>query len=374
MKVVVIIPTYNEKENIGPLIEDVERVFKQIKGHHMHILIVDDNSPDGTANVVKQKQKKFKNLHLITGKKEGLGKAYLRGMKHASEKLKAEVMFEMDADFQHNPNLIPAFIKKIDQGYDLVIGSRYIPGGSIPNGWGAHRKIFSVFGNLIVRTMLFNFSHHDWTTGYRALRTPLYNKVSSELGAFKGYTFQVSFLHKAFLKGAKVAEVPMQFLERTKGESKIGSAEYIFNLIKYLIISDLTNPPRFLRFLVVGTTGFLIQTAIFTLAWKSFHFAPGLATAIGAEFAIISNFILNNFWTFSDRRLKLSFQIILPKFISFNILSLGSVFIQWLTVTSFTNFINDSDIITWVAYITGIFLGLIWNYTVYNKIIWKKKK
>src|SRR3989339_1470457 len=101
MKTVVIIPTYNEKENIGPLIEKLQEVFKKIKGYFMSILVVDDNSPDGTAEVVKSKMNKFKNIRLITGKKEGLGAAYVRGFKYAMEEMSAGVIFEMDADFQH---------------------------------------------------------------------------------------------------------------------------------------------------------------------------------------------------------------------------------------------------------------------------------
>lgn len=372
MKVVVIVPTYNEKDNIGRLIDELEQVFKKVKKHQMHVLVVDDNSPDGTADVVKTSQKKFKNVHLITGKKEGLGKAYFRGMNYASQKLGAEVMFEMDADFQHDPALIPSFLTQIDQGYDLVIGSRYIKGGSIPKNWGPHRKLFSVFGNFIVRLMLFNFSHHDWTTGYRAIRTPLFQKLADQMAEFKGYTFQVSFLHKAFLADAKVTEVPMHFKDRIYGKSKIGS-EYIINLLGYLIKTDITNPPRFLRFLVVGTTGFLIQTIIFTFLWKSFGVDPAASTIIGAEFAIISNFILNNFWTFSDRKLELVPKVLISKFISFNVLSFGSPIIQWLTIKGANTFIGVSDMITWTAYITGIFLGLIWNYAMYSLVIWKKK-
>jgi len=129
MKVVIIIPTYNEKENIGLLITALHEASQQFSQHTSHLLVVDDNSPDGTAAEVKAKQKKYKNLHLITGKKEGLGKAYLRGMDYASDKLGAEVMFEMDADFSHDPKLIPKFLEKIDQGYDLVVGSRYTSGG-----------------------------------------------------------------------------------------------------------------------------------------------------------------------------------------------------------------------------------------------------
>ena len=111
MKVTIIVPTYNEKENIGPLIDELEKVFAKIKNHQLSILVVDDNSPDKTAEVVKNYQKKFKNLYLITGRKEGLGQAYLRGMDYASKQLGAEVMFEMDADFSHDPKIIPLFLK-----------------------------------------------------------------------------------------------------------------------------------------------------------------------------------------------------------------------------------------------------------------------
>lgn len=374
MKVTVIIPTYNEKDNIVKLIDEIERVFQSIHNHQMSILVVDDNSPDGTGELVKKAQQKYKNLHLISGTKEGLGRAYLRGMKYASEKLGAEVMFEHDADFQHDPKLIPVFLKKIDQGFDLVIGSRYTKGGSIPGNWGFHRKVYSVLGNLIVQVMLFNFGQKDWTTGYRAIRTPLYKQIRGELEEFKGYTFQVSFLHKAYLKNAKIIEVPIKFIDRVHGESKIGSGEYIFNLLKYLIVSDITNPPSFLRFLVVGTLGFIIQTVIFTYFWKTVGLSPNMATVIGAEFAIISNFILNNFWTFKERRLETDLSVIIPKFVSFNALSFGSPIIQWITITAATTLISNSDLFTWGSYITGIFLGLIWNYTMYSKVIWKKKK
>src|SRR3989304_7008054 len=112
MKVVVINPTYNERENIGPLIEEEQKVFKTISGHEMHILVVDDSSPDETHKVVEEKMKKFKNLHLIIGGKQGLGAAYIRGMDHAVHHLGADVIFEMDADFSHDPKKIPEFLEK----------------------------------------------------------------------------------------------------------------------------------------------------------------------------------------------------------------------------------------------------------------------
>jgi dolichol-phosphate mannosyltransferase len=369
MKVTIIIPTYNELENIEKLIKTVFPITNKIKNHDIHLLIVDDNSPDGTLNVVKKLEAKYPKLHHITGQKEGLGKAYLRGMKYASEKLKAEVMFEMDADFSHDPKRIPEFLKKIDAGNDLVVGSRYIDGGSIPDNWGFHRKIFSVLGNLIVRGMLLNFKHHDWTTGYRAIRTPLYLKIRHELEDFKGYTFQVSFLHKALLSGAKVVETPINFVDRRYGKSKIGS-EYIINLLGYLITTNIKNPPRVFRFLVVGTLGFIINS-IGLAVFQRFGLKASVASAIGAEIAIVSNFIWNNLWTFSDQKIT-SVKQLPKKFALFNLSSFGSVVIQFVTIEGCTRILGNTQIIVWSSYILGVFFGLIWNYTMYNLLIWKK--
>src|SRR5690606_40504247 len=187
--------------------------------------------------------------------------------------------------FSHDPKRIPAFLKEVDKGADVVIGSRYIPGGSIPDNWGFHRKLFSVVGNLIVRAMLLNFKHKDWTTGYRAIRTPIYKKVRKELDGFKGYTFQVSFLHKTFQHDAHVVEVPIKFVDRVYGKSKIGS-EYVINLMQYLITTNIKNPPRQLRFLVVGTIGFLVQSIVFGIGKR--YLLPELANGIGAVMAITS--------------------------------------------------------------------------------------
>src|SRR3989344_3270888 len=261
-KATVIIPTYNEKGNIEKLVEILENdIFPQIKNYEMTILVVDDNSPDGTADVVKNLMKKWKNIRLNSGEKEGLGAAYVRGMDYAIEEMGADVFFEMDADLSHDPKKIPEFLEKIDEGFDVVIGARYIKGGSIPKNWGIHRKLFSIFGNLIVRVVLMRFWHHDWTTGYRAIRKEVFVKLKPGLHEFKGYTFQVSFLHKAIAKGFKVCEVPFHFVDRTLGKSKNAPGEYIFDLLKYIFTAraiELVHSP-FLKYAITGFIGFLIN-------------------------------------------------------------------------------------------------------------------
>ena len=155
-KVVVIIPTYNEKENIGRMIDVLEEdIFPKIKNNQMEILVVDDKSPDGTAEIVREKMKKFKNIILDLGNKQGLGAAYKRGMKYAMEKMKADAVIEFDADFQHDPKYIIDLVQKFDEGYDYVIGSRFVKGGSYPKQWDFYRKFLTKYGGLFSRIVLF---------------------------------------------------------------------------------------------------------------------------------------------------------------------------------------------------------------------------
>src|SRR3989344_6677638 len=151
MKLVVILPTYNEGENIITLLDALHEVLVGRNDYTISYLVVDDNSPDGTKELVTEYQKKHKDVFLVTGKKEGLGKAMVRGMTYAVTHLKADYLLQMDADLSHDPMVIPQFFRAIGSGADFVIGSRYIPGGSIPENWGIHRKIFSIVGNAIVR-------------------------------------------------------------------------------------------------------------------------------------------------------------------------------------------------------------------------------
>jgi len=371
MKIVITIPTYNEVENIERLIEALESACQKLSHHEIMLLIVDDNSPDGTGKLVEKLQQKLKNITLLTGEKQGLGKAYLRGMDYATNKLKAEVVIEIDADFQHDPYAISKFIDKIDEGYDFVIGSRYIQGGSIPNNWSLFRKFLSRIGNLLVRFGLLTFSVHDWTSGYRAVKTWVYRNTREQLIGFNGYTFQVAFLHNALLSKAKVVEIPIQFGERKYGKSKIGS-EYVRNLIIYLAKTRIreTMTPRFLKFLVVGTIGFCINTLVLELLVRV-GIRPSIAGATGAELAIISNFTLNNIWTFREQKIT-SIRQIPGKFIIFNLASFGSVVIQATSIEIGTRLFGMTTYR--LFYVLGVGIGLLWNYFMYNRVVWQTHK
>nr|WP_305907133.1 polyprenol monophosphomannose synthase [Methylomarinum sp. Ch1-1]MDP4519859.1 polyprenol monophosphomannose synthase [Methylomarinum sp. Ch1-1] len=176
MKTVIIIPTWNEQKNISRLIEELQQQFLNI-AHDMHILVVDDNSPDGTAETVKQLQSMYPNIHLLRGRKQGLGAAYVRGMTHALNVLKADVVFEMDADFSHKPSDVPRLHQALDEGADFVIGSRYVEGGSIPDEWGWHRRMNSRYGNIVARYLAGLYQVRDCTAGFRAIRSTLLKKL-----------------------------------------------------------------------------------------------------------------------------------------------------------------------------------------------------
>lgn len=372
MRVVIILPTYNEKGNIERLIPILENeIFPKIKNHVMNILVVDDNSPDGTADEVKKLMTKWKNIKLNMGEKQGLGAAYIRGMDYAVREMEADIMFEMDADFFHDPKKIPEFLKKIDEGYDMVIGTRYGSGGSIPPNWGLHRKIFSIFGNLLVRTILMRFWIHDWTGGFRALRKEVFFKKKNELKLFKGYTFQVAFLHKAVRDGYRIAEVPFSARDRTLGRSKIAPLEYITNLFKYVIkarLFELIYSP-FLKYAITGFVGYVINAVTLEVLFRN-GLHPAIAGAIGAELSIIWNFTMNNFWSFSQYRITSPLEVVL-KFPQFNLVALGSVVIISTVLAIGTHFFGNSSRQIFLIIALGLFV-IPYSYTMYNIFIWKR--
>lgn len=235
MKVVIVIPTYNEKDNIGSLIHRVNSALQAVRGWTWEILVVDDSSPDGTAEVVKERAERNRRIHLIEGRpKTGLGAAYLAGMEVAFENLSADVVLTMDADLSHDPKYLPQFLAKLAQGADFVIGSRYIPGGSIAAGWAPHRKFLSVFGNKVTSLLLETSAISDWTSGYRAIKKSIYKKVIGKISSFRGYTFNISFAYFAVLTGARVDEVAIRFIDRREGQSKLGF-EYLFRTPIFLL-------------------------------------------------------------------------------------------------------------------------------------------
>jgi dolichol-phosphate mannosyltransferase len=214
----VIIPTYNEKENI----EKIIRKVMSLDGH-FHILIVDDGSPDGTADIVRSLQQEFtEQLHMVgrTGKL-GLGTAYIFGFKWALEK-GYEFIFEMDADFSHNPDdLLRLYDACAHQGADLAVGSRYVSGGKLVN-WPLNRKLISKGGALYTKLITW-MPVNDPTAGFICYRKAVLQKIPLDNVQFVGYAFQVEMKYRAWKLGFKIKEVPITFIDRTEGTSKMSS-------------------------------------------------------------------------------------------------------------------------------------------------------
>jgi dolichol-phosphate mannosyltransferase len=384
-KAVIIIPTYNEAGTIEKTLWAIDEVIPNINNWEMEVLIVDDSSPDGTGKVVTEVGKKIPYVHLFTNaKKAGLGGAYLKGMAQAFGKMGADVIFEFDADLSHDPKKLPELLAKIDEGYDLVLGSRYVRGGSIPQDWGIHRKFLSVVGNVMIAAILTDFSIHDWTAGYRAITKKVYESVKDEMtgDSFAGYTFQIGFLHKTRRKGFRVAEVPIKFVDREVGESKLGM-EYIKNTLLYITkvrINELIHH-RLFKFIVVGGIGAVLQLSSLQLFRRFFPYQ--ISYFLSVELAVLSNFIFSNIWTFADKAIGAA-QIPF-KFLQFNLTSFGSILIQQVLAFITENYIGLFALFTLpiismevdtglVSAVVGILLGMFWNFFAYSRIIWRKKK
>ena len=381
MNIVVILPTYNEKVNIEKMIPLLEgEIFTKIKNHKMSLLVVDDNSPDGTSDQVKSFMEQWKNIELLEGPKKGLGAAYVKGMHYAIDEMEAEAVMEFDADFQHDPQDIPRLIAAMDNGAGHVIGSRYVPGGAIPKEWGIHRKIISRFGGMFAQLMLWRFDVHDMTSGYKLTKTSFLKNIDLDHLYSKYYAYKLHILHDLLKQGVKVTEVPIIFYERKDGSSKITRKD-LFDSFWVVIRLRLHDSARFIKFLIVGGTGFIVQLLMIDLFIRlgSEQF---VASMVGGEAAILSNFLLNNMWTFNDTKSIKEQGGFFQRLVKFNVASLGSIGLQGVVtylavaqlgenVRLFGYSIHTAKII---LVPTIILLVVPLNYLIYNKIIWKTQK
>ena len=235
---IVIIPTYNEKENIEKIIRAVFALEKCF-----HILVIDDGSPDGTAAIVRRliDEEFADRLFMLERKgKLGLGTAYITGFKWALER-DYEYVFEMDADFSHDPADLPRLYAAChDEGYDVAIGSRYVSGVNVVN-WPIGRVLMSYFASKYVRFVT-GFTVHDTTAGFKCYRRQVLQTIPLDEVRFKGYGFQIEMKYRAYKKGLKIKEIPIVFTDRTQGESKMNGGiikEAIFGVINLKIKSIL---------------------------------------------------------------------------------------------------------------------------------------
>lgn len=235
-KSIVIIPTYNEKENISLIMDSVFSLYQDV-----HVLIVDDNSPDGTALIVEDYQKRFSNRLFLEKRagKQGLGTAYIHGFKWALMR-EYDYVFEMDADFSHNPADLHKLYSACELGADLAIGSRYVKGVNVVN-WPMSRILLSYGASRYVRWIT-RMQIHDTTAGFVCYKASLLRRFNLNKIKFVGYAFQIEMKFKAWLLKAKIVEVPVIFTDRSRGNSKMSGgiiSEAVFGVLKMKISSLL---------------------------------------------------------------------------------------------------------------------------------------
>ncbi len=346
MDLSIVIPTYNEKENIPILLKRINLILKKNK-IDAEIIVVDDNSPDGTGDLLENLKKNYKNLKVIhREKKLGLCSGVLDGF----SKSDGNVLAVMDADLSHPPEKIPEMFSLIKNNEaDFVIGSRYTKGGNI-EGWGTFRKIQSK--GAILLTRLFTPIKDTMTGFFMIKKDCLENKTFNP----KGLHILMELIIKANYK--KVKEIPITFINRKKGKSKSGIKEigdFISNLISYLPYRrSLIN--QFLKFSFVGLIGTLINLLVLFYLTEKYQVYYLFSATIAFFIALSSNFFLNKTWTFKE---KFNHQLIIKykRYLTVNLLSLGVNLIFLFILTSLLN------IHYLISQIISIALALSINFT-----------
>ena len=234
MKLAIVIPTYNEAETIPSLISELFEKIKQLV-EKLDILIIDDSSPDGTADIVRELGTKYEKITVIQRpKKMGLGAAYKEGFRYVLEKLDSELVLQMDADHSHQPSEIPNMLEKI-KNFDFLVASRHVEGSDVI-GWGIGRKATHSIAGAIARICA-KIEIKDSTSGFRMFKKKTLEKVNFNKIRSDGFAFQIEVLHQLKQLGMKGLEVPTVFVNRTEGSSKMGSSEmmqFITMCISYI--------------------------------------------------------------------------------------------------------------------------------------------
>jgi dolichol-phosphate mannosyltransferase len=345
MKLSLVIPTYNEKENVQKLIKEIQKEFKEneIEGE---IIIVDDNSPDGTGKILENLRKKQKNLKIIHRKgKLGLSSAVLEGWKIA----KGNILGVMDADLSHPPEKIKELFETIEaKKADFTIGSRYIKGGKI-EGWNLKRKLMSKTATILSRIYT---RVKDPMSGFFMIKKEVIKNVDLNPKGFK-------ILLEVIIKGKyqKIKEIPITFINRTEGKSKAGTKEifyYLQNLAGYLRYKNKTLK-EFIKFGIVGGIGAIINIFILYLLTEKAEVYYIVSAIISFIIAMSINFILNKIWTFREE-MKLRLK---EKYIKFSIVSVLALSVNLIFLYLFTELFKIYYII---SQILAIGVALIINF------------
>ena len=353
-----VVPTYCESQNIAIL---VEKVHQSLSSYSYELVVVDDNSPDGTSEIANSLSQQYP-VRVITRRNErGLASAVVEGFKQA----RGDILGVIDADLQHPPEVIPELLETVMSGADVVIASRYVEGGG-SEGWSASRKIISKGSKLLAQVLLpAARGIKDPLSGFFLLRKEVIDGV--ELSP-TGYKILLEVLVKG--KATEVAEVPYIFKVRERGTSNLTSGEGIRYLKHLTRLTGLqAGAMRFLKFSLVGLSGVLVNEGLLWLLTENLGLYYLLSAAIAVETAIITNFILNDIWTFRDRRTP-GTRSLLGRGLKFNLVSLGGLGINIAILWTVTEVVGISYLISNLIGIAG---ATLWNYTINTLWTWRAK-
>lgn len=391
-KVVIVTPTYNEKASIEKVVELILEQNKKMPNFDIHVLIADSHSPDGTGEIAKKLVKKNDHVHFLDVVERGLGLAIVKGYEYALKNLKADVLMQIDADLQHDPNDIPKFLQKIDEGYEYIQGSRFIKGGK--NDISLIRQLFTFGSSVVMRLSTGIWQISDFTPSFKAYTKDLYLRMNWEAVPWHGTTFliQPAAVVEAKRAEAKMIEVPIKFSERGADRSKNEIANYIIDIlgygmevrlsmwgIKFPVLFWARRSKTFLKFGTVGFIGTVVDFIFYNIFISAFGIMPATAKAFSTEIAILNNFSLNNLWTFKKRKTSTN---IWQKLVIFNIVSFGGLAIGVLIVKFLHILYGDG---VWqfgflkLQYYNLYFFATIppvmtWNFFMNHFFTWKREE
>ena len=355
----IVVPTFNEKDNVEKLITSVEQVLPNVK---WEIIFIDDDSPDGTADFVRglAQSRPYVRCHQRIGRR-GLSRAVIEGILSSS----APVIVVMDADLQHDETILPTMLSQIRNNHtDIVIGSRYCAGGSI-GMWNSQRAAMSRFATILSRTIV-TPKLTDPMSGFFMIRRETFHRIVRRLSG-EGYKILLDLIASA-PEPLRLVEVPYTFRERTAGESKLDSAvlwEYL------LLIADKKFsrivPARLILFSLVGLSGVVVHFCALATAFKALDLPFPVAQTSASFVAMTSNFILNNILTYRDRRLR-GRRFFTGLFTFYLVCGIGAI-----ANVGVANFVFQRDNTWWLAGSAGALVGTIWNYAASAVVTWGRK-
>ena len=359
----VILPTYNEKENISKMINTISRSLHEFK-NQFEIIVVDDNSPDKTYQIAQKISKKKYWVQVIRRlQRKGLASAVVDGFSSA----RGSFLIVMDADMQHDASILPAFWQAFKESNDIVIGSRNVAGGGVEH-WPFLRRLISCLASVLARLLL-PIKVNDPMSGYFGIKKETFERIIPFITNPRGFKILLLFLTHA--KKYKIKEIGYIFRNRLYGKSKLSTnviMDYLMTI--YELTLGKIMPISFMQYILVGLVGVGFHQGGLFLGKNILKLPDKYALLIGIELGVLNNFLLNNLWTFSDNKI-----IGIPKqiigFFKFNIIcSVGIIMNYAITLY----IVSQITVSIYIASLFGITCSAIWNYIVNVNITWKTFK